>query len=233
MLIPVRDDNRKKIFPLMTILILAVNVAVFIYQMMQHDAQAFVYRYGAIPWEIFHFQELPDLKVNFRTPVPNILTLVTSMFLHGGLLHLLGNMLYFWIFADNVEALTGHFRFLWFYLFCGVAAALTHVMLSPDSTVPMIGASGAISGVLGAYFIRFPRTRVHILFFFFIIIRIFKVPASVMLGIWFLMQMMSAMGTQNQNEGGVAWFAHIGGFLAGILLIFIFEKRRPVLRLQR
>jgi len=231
MLIPIRDENRKKVFPFITILILIANVVLFAYQIMQGEAQSFLYRFGAIPWEIVHFQELPDLKWEFRSPVPNICTLFTSMFLHGGLLHLIGNMIYLWIFADNVEALTGHIRFIGFYLLCGVAATLSHIAFSPDSTIPMVGASGAISGVLGAYFVRFPKARVHLLFFFIIIIRVFRVPAWVMLGIWFLMQLFSGLGSRGQTGGGVAWFAHIGGFVAGILLILFFEKRRKVLKL--
>lgn len=232
MLIPVRDENRKRVFPIITILILIFNVGLFVYQIMRgEDARAFLYRFGAIPWEIVNFQELPDLRSEFQSPIPNMLTLFTSMFLHGGPLHLIGNMLYLWIFADNVEALTGHMRFIGFYLICGVAATLSHIAFSPDSTVPMVGASGAISGVLGAYFVRFPRARVHLLFFFFIIIRVFRVPAPVMLGVWFLMQLFSGLGSRGQTGGGVAWFAHIGGFLAGIILILFFEKRRKVLRL--
>ncbi|MBN2104740.1 rhomboid family intramembrane serine protease [bacterium] len=233
MLIPIRDENQKRIFPFITILILVVNVGLFIIQIMQGEqAQALLYRFGAIPWEIVHFQELPDLKWEFQSPIPNILTLFTSMFLHGGLLHLIGNMLFLWIFADNVEALTGHTRFIGFYLLCGVVAALSHIAFSPDSKIPMVGASGAISGVLGAYFLRFPRARVHLLFFFIFIVRVFKVPAPVMLGVWFLMQLLSGLGSRGETGSGVAWFAHIGGFIAGMVLILFFEKRRRVLRLR-
>ena len=233
MLLPIRDENSKRIFPLTTLILLAANIGIFVYQMIQGEqGQAFIYRFGTIPWEIVNFRELPDLKWDFQSPVPNLITLVTSMFLHGGLLHLIGNMLYLWIFADNVEALMGHGRFVFFYLLCGIAATLTHVAFSPDSTLPMVGASGAISGVLGAYFIRFPRAKVHMLFYFVIILRVFKVPASVMLGVWFAMQLFSGMSSQGQTGGGVAWFAHIGGFVAGIVLVLFFEKRRRVLRLS-
>lgn len=232
MLIPFRDENRKKTFPIVTIFIITVNIAVFIYQMMQGNAQAFAYRFGAIPWEIVHFQELPDLKTEFRSPIPNILTLITSMFLHGGILHIVGNMLYLGIFGDNVEALTGHVRFLWFYIICGIAAALTHIAFSQNSVLPMVGASGAISGVLGAYFIRFPRAKVHMLFFFIIIIRVIRVPAFAMLGIWFLLQLFSSFTDHNTAEGGVAWFAHIGGFIAGMILILFFEKGKKLLRVR-
>ena len=233
MLIPIRDENRKKTAPIMTSIFLLINAGVFIYQFVQGEAaQAFVYRFGAIPWEIVNFQELPDLKPMFRSPVPSPLTLITSMFIHGGFLHLIGNMLYLWIFADNVEALTGHVRFFWFYLCCGIAAALTHVLFAPDSIIPMIGASGAISGVLGAYFIKFPKAKVHLLFFFFIVVKVFRVSAPMMLGIWFLFQILNGLLIQNTAEAGVAWFAHIGGFLAGLILIFLFEKRKRVLKLS-
>jgi membrane associated rhomboid family serine protease len=232
MLIPIRDENRKKTVPIMTLIFLLINVGVFVYQvLLGQAAQALIYRFGAIPWEIVNLRELPDLKPMFRSPLPSPFTLITSMFVHAGIFHLIGNMLYLWIFADNVEALTGHIRFFWFYLCCGVAAALTHVLLSPDSTIPMIGASGAISGVLGAYFVRFPKAKVHLLFFFFIIIKVFRVSAPAMLGVWFLFQILNGVLLQNSAEAGVAWFAHIGGFLAGLILIFLFEKKKRVLRL--
>ncbi|HEX9934415.1 MAG TPA: rhomboid family intramembrane serine protease, partial [bacterium] len=141
-------------------------------------------------------------------------------------LHLAGNMLYLWIFGDNVESLTGHARFLLFYIVCGLAAAFTHILLEPASTVPMIGASGAISGVLGAYMIRFPRAHVHVLVFFIWFIRIVRMPALLVLGFWFVIQIFSGFGSLGmQEKGGTAWFAHIGGFAAGMVLIFLFQKR--------
>ena len=225
-MIPIRDENRKKTFPLITLLLLAANVTAFVFQMIDENGmQAVITKYGAIPWEIVHFQELPHQQWVYQTDIPNILTLITSMFMHGGVLHLLGNMLYLWIFADNVEALTGHVRFLPFYILCGIAAAITHIIFDPQSTVPMVGASGAISGVLGAYFIRFPKAKVDMLFIFFFFIRVFRVPAPVMLGVWFLMQLLSGFGSLGQQGGGVAWFAHIGGFAAGMILIFLFERK--------
>ena len=224
-MIPIRDSNVKvSTIPIFTALILLANAAVFVLQVQQgQDADAFVFRFGTIPWEIVRFQELPGLEPAYQSPFPNLLTMVTSMFLHGGLLHLLGNLLYLWIFGDNVEAVTGHFRFPAFYLVCGLVATLTHVFFQPNSTVPMIGASGAISGILGAYFMKFPTARVHVLFFFTVI----RVPAVLVLGFWFLMQLLNGLGSLKfQETGGVAWFAHIGGFAAGAILIFFFQKKK-------
>ena len=230
MLIPVRDENRRKTFPVITILILAINIAIFIYQIMHRDQmQTMIYRFGLIPRQIVGFHEISGLKPEFQSPIPGVLTLITSMFLHAGLFHLIGNMLYLGIFGDNVEALTGHFRFIWFYLLCGITASLTHVAFSPDSITPMIGASGAVSGILGAYFIRFPRARIHLLFLFIIIVRI---PAWIILGVWFIMQVFNGWVNQGSEGEGVAWFAHIGGFLAGILFILLFEKKRKILKLK-
>ncbi len=229
-MIPIRDENSKKTFPIIVILILLANIAVFVQQyFIDENPEAFVYRLGAIPWEITHFEDLPDQPLSHDTIFPNLLTLVTSMFIHGGLLHLLGNLLYLWIFGDNVEALTGHVRFIFFYLACGFVATLTHVVFDPNSTIPMVGASGAISGILGAYLVRFPKARIHVLFIFFILIRIIRVPAVIVLGFWFLMQIANGVGTlSSESMGGVAWFAHIGGFVAGILLIPLFEVKKKV-----
>lgn len=229
-MIPIKDDNPTYTFPFVTIFLILINVAVYVYQWtLGPEAQAFVYRLGTIPWEITHFQEFPRLPWNFRSGIPNVLTLFTSMFVHGGLFHLLGNMLYLWIFGDNVEALVGHGRFFFFYICCGMVATLSHVTIAPNSVVPMMGASGAISGVLGAYFLRFPRARVHVLIFFFFFIRVIRVSALFVLGFWFVMQVFSGFGSLSvRGGGGVAWFAHIGGFVAGMVLIFFFEKRERV-----
>ena len=229
-MIPIKDDNPTYTFPAVTVFLILVNIAVHAYQWtLGPEAQAFIYRLGAIPWEITHFRELVRLPVDFRSNVPNILTLFTSMFIHGGLLHLLGNMLYLWIFGDNVEALVGHARFFVFYISCGLIAALCHIIIDPNSSIPMVGASGAISGVLGAYFLRFPRARVHVVIFFFFFIRVVRVSALFVLGLWFIMQVFSGLGSLGiGGTGGVAWFAHIGGFVAGIILIFPFEKKERV-----
>ena len=229
-MIPIKDDNPSTTFPFITILLILINITVFVYQKwLGPEAQSFVYRFGAIPWELTRFQELPDLPIQFRSTFPNIFTLITSMFVHGSILHLLGNMLYLWIFGDNVEGLIGHGRFLVFYICCGLVASLAHIVSVPSSTIPMIGASGALSGVLGAYFLRFPRAKVHVLIFLFIFIRVLRISAIFVLGFWFIMQILNGFGWFGFNGGGgIAWFAHIGGFVAGAVLVFFFEKKDRV-----
>ena len=229
-MIPIKDDNPSYTFPLVTIFFILANVTVYIYQMtLGQTTQALFYKFGTIPWEITHFHELPRLPENFHSQIPNVLTLFTAMFIHGGILHLLGNMLYLWIFGDNVEALMGHIRFFFFYLLCGLIAVFSHIIVTPNSTLPMIGASGAISGVLGAYFVRFPRAKVHVLIFLFFFIRVIRISALFVLGFWFVIQIFSGLGSLGPGtDGGVAWFAHIGGFLSGMVLIFFFEKKERV-----
>ncbi len=233
-MIPIKDDNPRIAFPIITILLILANGIVFLYHMVWvAEPQAFVYRFGTIPWEITHFKELASLPLRFQSDIPNVLTLFTSMFLHGGLLHLIGNMLYLWIFGDNVEGIMGHGRFLLFYLCCGLIASMSHVLLAPDSNIPMVGASGAISGVLGAYLVRFPRARVHVLFILIVFIRVIRIPAIAVLGFWFVMQLLNGLVSIGpDSNAGVAWFAHIGGFVAGLILVFIFENKEKV-RLYR
>lgn len=209
---PIRDDNPRILFPAVTLALILANTVVFLYQITLplQEASSFLFSFGAVPNLIIHGNGL--------------YTVFSSMFLHGGFLHLLGNMWYLWLFGDNVEGLVGHFRFFIFYLLCGVAAFLTHFFLEPTSTIPMIGASGAISGVLGAYAFRYPKARIHLLvplFPFIWLWRVFKVPAVLVLGGWFMLQIASVVFV---HEGGVAWFAHIGGFIAGLLMIRWFVK---------
>ncbi len=210
MFIPLRDENPTSRLPVLTVLLIAANVAVFLLQAaVPRGLELAAFRFGAVPYNITHFHSLPE-----ATGFPPLLTLLTSMFLHGSLFHLLGNMLYLWIFGNNIEDRLGPVRFILFYIVCGVAAALTHILVQPGSRVPMIGASGAIAGVLGAYWALFPRARVKTFVFLFFYIDIVPVPAGIVLGLWFLVQILNiGMG------GGVAWFAHIGGFLAGLLFI--------------
>jgi len=218
-MIPIKDDNPTHQVPLITIGLIMANILVFLHQLsLGRGEEVFIYRFGVIPYEITHLHNFPA----------SIGSLFTSMFLHGGPLHLLGNMLYLWIFGDNVESIMGHLRFLGFYLLCGLAAAFSHILVEPNSILPMVGASGAISGVLGAYFLRFPRAKVLVLVPLFLwFIRIIRIPAFFVLGFWFLMQVMSGfMSLGISVTGGVAWFAHIGGFLAGMILVRYFEKRR-------
>lgn len=224
-MIPIRDDISFRQTPYMTIFIIAANIFVFAIQFLagSRGSESLIFRFGAIPFEITHFQDVADYPV---TPFPNFLTLFTAMFMHGGFLHIFSNLLYLWIFGDNVEYLMGHFRFLIFYLITGLIASLAHVLMEPASTVPMIGASGAISGVLGAYFIKFPRAKVLVVIIFFFIQTVY-IPAVFVLGFWFLMQLSSGFSALASRElGGVAWFAHIGGFLAGMILVSLFQKRR-------
>jgi membrane associated rhomboid family serine protease len=218
--IPLKDDNPTVRFPVVTVALIAINVAVFAVQVLSPQGlQLSVLRMGAIPYEITHFRTLPGFPVARVSPP---LTLLLHMFLHGSLFHLLGNMLYLWIFGNNVEDVLGRVRFVLFYLGCGLSASLLHVVFNSRSMVPMIGASGAIAGVLGAYALLFPRARVRTLIFLFVFIEIVPVPAALMLGFWFVMQVMNiGLG------GGVAWFAHIGGFLTGMALVWPLKKKRP------
>jgi membrane associated rhomboid family serine protease len=212
MFIPLRDENPTLRRPYVTLALISLNVLVFAAGAFSpHGIQLNALRFGAIPYEISHFVSLdPALRV------PPLLTLVTSLFIHGSLLHLLGNMLYLWIFGNNIEDVLGPARFTLFYFACGLAAGLTQVAAGPASRLPMIGASGAIAGVLGAYWVLFPRARVLTLVFVFIL----PVPAGVVLGLWFVAQLLNiGLG------GGVAWFAHIGGFLTGIALILAAVRR--------
>jgi membrane associated rhomboid family serine protease len=239
--IPFRDDNPTRTFPFFVVLLIAANVVIYIYQALLPDPQEFlfVYTYGAVPAELLGkvnlAQILPVEIHGARLPFPAAasavepvwLTTFTSMFLHGGLFHLGGNMLYLWIFGNNVEDALGHARFLIFYLLCGFLAAVAQILLSADSVVPMIGASGAIAGILGAYYKKFPHARVRCLVFIFFFITVVALPAGLVLFIWFLLEVLRALDAPSA-QGGVAVFAHIGGFIAGYLLIRRFEPRpRP------
>jgi membrane associated rhomboid family serine protease len=216
--IPLRDENPTSRFPLITILLVAANAAVFLANaFVPHGLEMAALRFGAVPFEITHFRSL-DAALRF----PPLLTLLTSMFLHGSFFHLAGNMLYLWIFGNNVEDFLGRFRFGLFYVLCGLAAALTQVAATPNSRVPMIGASGAIAGLLSAYWLLFPRARVMTFVFLIFYIDVVAVPAGLFLGIWFVMQVLNV-----GLAGGVAWFAHIGGFLAGLALVRGLGGRRP------
>ncbi|MFP4615503.1 MAG: rhomboid family intramembrane serine protease [Thiohalorhabdus sp.] len=224
-MIPLYDDNPTSRPPVVTVALIALCVVAFLGQisMTEQAATRLIYQLGAIPAVITGELRLhPDLAGT----VPAQATLFTSMFLHGGLLHLGGNMLYLWIFGNNVEDALGHFRFLLFYLAGGVVAALAHIYTDAGSEVPMIGASGAISGVLGAYLLLYPKAQVAVLIPIGIILQLVRLPAVVVLLLWFLFQFLSNVfaGAQ-EGGGGVAWMAHIGGFLAGMVLLFLFKRR--------
>lgn len=219
-MIPLRDDNPIRGVPVITIAIIALCVIVFIWELLLplDTAQNVMYALGFVPAVLFGHGEL-------RAPiVPPGVTIFTAMFLHGGWLHLAGNMLYLWIFGDNIEDRMGPGRFVVFYLVCGLIAALAQALPDVRSTVPMIGASGAISGVLGAYTVLYPRANVLVALPVLIIFYTFRVPAFIVLGFWFLVQLASSLGAG--GGGGVAFRAHVGGFLAGVLLIRLFLRER-------
>jgi len=233
-MIPLRDLNPTRSFPVMTIMIIAANVAVFFYELsLQLQSQLAIDRfyavYGFIPCLITSScpaQLVQGLTAAHDT-LPPVASLFTAMFVHGGWLHIAGNMLFFWIFGNNIEDDMGHFKFLIFYLVCGLIAAFAQIAFDPGSTVPSLGASGAIAGVLGAYFVTYPTapvdTLIFVLFIFFV-----RLPAFIVLGVWILLQFFTGIGELGtQDTGGVATFAHIGGFVAGMLLIFLFRQRRP------
>jgi membrane associated rhomboid family serine protease len=217
MFIPLKDENPTLRFPIITVILVVINCLVFIYQVASpQGTEYFVLKFGIIPYEITHWHLNVGLSRIFWP-----LSLITGMFLHGSLFHLLGNMLYLWIFGNNIEDFLGPVRFSLFYLGCGVAASLVQVAFSPNSQVPMIGASGAVAGLLGAYLVLYPSARVKTLVFLVFYITVVSVPAWIILGIWFVLQ-LSNIGL----GGGVAWFAHIGGFLTGMAMIMTRIKRR-------
>ena len=232
---PLKDDVPTNSTPFVTVGLIAVNVLIFLYQASlqgmasaegSRAAQAFILEFGLVPCRLTGHCVPPG-----GVPPP-VVSMFTSMFLHGGLFHVAGNMLYLWIFGNNVEDTLGHARFILFYLASGVGAALVQTAVGPESTVPMIGASGAVSGVLGAYLLLFPRANVLTLIVFGFFIRFIRIPAVVVLGLWFAVQFLNGLVTWSASSGsgeaaGVAWFAHIGGFLVGMALLFALQPRRP------
>lgn len=214
MFFPYKDDNPRVLFPFVTFGIITLNVLIFLGQfwISGNDpgiGKSLVYMYGFVPAEF------------------NPLTIFTSMFMHGGFAHIIGNMWFLYIFGDNVESILGHVKYFIFYLACGIGAALGQFFVEPASQVPMIGASGAVAGVLGAYMIRFPKARVHVLAVIIIFITTFVVPAQIVLGLWFLMQLSGGLGSLGvDTTGGVAWFAHIGGFIIGVTSLKYFQNFR-------
>ncbi len=220
---PLRDRNPSGSFPFVTLALILVNVFVFIYEVQLGPATAsFLKRYALIPAEV---------TGSFRYGTVNLSDTVapffTSMFLHGGWLHLISNMWFLWIFGDNVEDTLGPIRYILFYFLCGFGAALTHFVIQPGSTLPVLGASGAIAGVLGAYAVLFPGARVLTLVPIFFFLQIIELPAIILLGFWFILQILSgSIEAVSPMRGGVAWWAHIGGFLAGMVLILLMKPRK-------
>lgn len=223
-MLPLQDTIRSRSLPFVNWMLIILNLAVFLFIASRgRFADAWVVTFGLVP-----------ARFLFHLDLGNLLTLLTSMFLHGGWAHLLSNLLALWIFGDNVEDRMGSRRYLIFYLTCGVVAALVHIAFNPTSPIPTIGASGAISGVLAAYLIYFPTARVITLVPLFFLPWFVEIPALVYLGLWFLSQLFNglfAIVTEAQALGGVAWWAHIGGFVAGLVLAPLFARRRYVRRI--
>ena len=212
-MIAYKDDNPTRTFPFVTIALISINIMIFIWELMQVERQQIPVLYGAIPHNL--------ITLEGDQPISPPLSIFTSMFLHAGVLHVAGNMLYLWIFGNNIEDSLGHFRFLLFYLFSGIVAALGHAFTTTQPMLPMIGASGAVSGVLGAYILLFPNAKVHTLIFFGFFFQVVRVPAVIVLGFWILLQFINSFAGEGAVHGGVAWFAHIGGFIAGLITIKI------------
>lgn len=219
-MIPYKDDNPTHRFPYVTIGIIISNILIFLSEIISPPGmEKTVYAYGAVPQYILTFEKFQ--------PIHPALTVFTAMFMHGGVFHLGGNMLYLWIFGNNIEDKLGHLRFIIFYIFCGITAAYSHALIDPHSLTPMIGASGAISGILGAYLLLFPRAGVYTLIFLGFFVQIVKIPALIVIGFWAIVQFINGLvSTGLVKQGGVAWFAHIGGFLTGLLTIKLWLPRR-------
>ncbi|MFB3826668.1 MAG: rhomboid family intramembrane serine protease [Bryobacteraceae bacterium] len=214
---PLRDAQPSYSRPVVTVLLIIVNLVVFLYESMldPYSLNHFVEVYGLVPANL------------------HLTSLFTSMFLHGGWMHVLGNLWFLWIFGDNVEDVLGHGKYLMFYLLSGVAAAAGQIIVNPDSGVPMVGASGAIAGVMGAYIVKFPHARILTLVFIFLFITTVEVPAVLMLAYWFIIQLFSGVGSiarTHATQGGVAFFAHVGGFVAGMVLVKVLGTKQPYRR---
>lgn len=220
-MIPLKDDNPTNSTPIITYVIIGICVIVFLLEISSpnYTSGALFYSWGVIPASLVHNLQVPEEIYR----VPPMATLITSMFMHGGFMHLIGNMLYMWIFADNIEDELGKTKFIIFYILSGIAAALTQVYMNTESTVPMVGASGAIGGVLGAYIVNHPRAKVLVLIPLGFFTQIIKVPAIFVLGIWFILQFVSS-AFSSSSGGGVAYGAHIGGFIFGAIAILFFNR---------
>jgi membrane associated rhomboid family serine protease len=219
-LIPYKDDNPTTVFPFVTVGLIALNIASYLWELVSpRGEQPIALAYGAIPRSLLTLEQ--------NQPIHPLLTIFSSMFLHGGFFHLGGNMLYLWIFGNNIEDRLGHVRFMVFYLLSGVIAAYSHAVTEPHSLIPMIGASGAVSGVLGAYFLLFPHARIHTILFFGFFWQLVRVPALIVIGFWAIIQLINGIITEGLlGRGGVAWFAHIGGFLFGLISIKLWLPKR-------
>jgi membrane associated rhomboid family serine protease len=214
---PLRDSQPSYSKPVVTVFLIVINILIFLFEFSldPYSQNAFIATYGLVP-DHFHF-----------------VNVLTSMFLHGGWMHVLGNMWFLWIFGDNIEDILGHGKYLAFYLLCGIAAGMTQTLFSPGSRVPMVGASGAIAGVMGAYMIKFPHSQIRTLVFLLFFITTFDVPAWVMLIYWFGIQLLNGFGTVGNSaasQGGTAFLAHVGGFVTGILLVNLMRPQQRYMR---
>ena len=221
-MIPLRDANPSSRFPAATVAVIAACTLVYVYEAsLGQGVRAFVAAYGLTPGVVTYAIQTREIGL-FGALQP----FVTSMFLHGGWLHLIGNMWFLWIFGDNVEDMLGSWRFLLFYLVVGLAAGATHYLVQPSSAVPTVGASGAIAGVLAGYMLLFPHARVTTLVPIGIFLQVMELPAIVVIGLWFAIQIGSGLLSFGWSGGGVAWWAHVGGFLSGLVLVRLFVPRR-------
>ena len=228
MFLPIKDDNPNSQTPIITWALIIICVLTFIWQsqLTQTESQITILSYGIIPAHLFGVGNFSEINPMI-TPVPAWMTIFTSMFLHGGFSHIMGNMWFLWVFGDNVEGVLGHAKYALFYILCGLAATISQLLINPESSIPMVGASGAIAGVLGMYMIRFPNANVHVFAFIIIFFTTFRIPALFVLGFWFFNQLTSGLSSLGfDTTGGVAWFAHIGGFVAGVMLNQAFKHIR-------
>lgn len=245
LLLPFRDDNPSYSFPIVTMSLVVLNVIFYIFSGLAGPMEYLgnLYTFALIPAELFHGQNINSIPSEWLLAdeaqpairnIPTFLTLFTHMFMHGGFMHLLGNIWFLWLFGDNIEDRMGSFRFIIFYLVAGVVAALSHGLTGTSSVIPMIGASGAISGVIGAYIVLFPYARIHTLFFFFFFFfTTIRIPAFIFLGLWFLGQVFYGFSSLGVEGAGVAFFAHIGGFIAGVIMVNLFARRQIIQVLGR
>ena len=232
---PLRDENPTELFPFVTVLLIATNVLVWLLVQGAGAGEPFLRSlcaYGSIPGEI-----TGSLPAGTTVPLGDARcaigglsgwTVLTSMFMHGGWFHLIGNMWFLWVFGNNIEDSMGHARYLVFYLLCGALAAGAHIVSDPGSGIPTVGASGAISGIMGAYMVLYPRVRVHTLIFLVVYVRVIPMTALAVLGIWFGLQLFSGLAAGSSAGGGVAFWAHVGGFVAGVVLVKLFARRNLV-----
>jgi membrane associated rhomboid family serine protease len=226
-MIPLSDDpGPRRRFPIVNYALILANIVVFVYEVAQGNLeQCFQVAYSAVPYAITHGQTVAT-GCPISEPSPVYLTLITSMFLHANLLHIAGNMLYLWIFGDNVEDALGHIPYLLFYLFCGLVANIAQIAIAPNSLVPSLGASGAIAGVLGAYVVFYPAAKVRTLIFLGIFVTLARLSAIIVIGLWFVYQLVEVFLSYNQAaDAGVAYMAHVGGFLAGLIIAILLKPR--------